>query len=633
MRNRLGLGSKYESDHLVRISGSGVCMRGMARHRRLHDLVAAVVLVGGLLGGAAVYAERPAAPYLLPDQTLALLRIADTRDFLRRMNEASIGRMLKDEQVKPLADRLYGSVAQAFSQVQDRVGLPLDQLLSIPQGEVFLAVVPREGAFPQPVFMMDVGESLTQMRTLMQRADEELSQRGVAKSTESDGDATLNIYTPPGGTPEAIVLFQKETTIGVTTSVQVARNVLAAWRGDKMIEGKEFVSLAQNRKFTAIMSRCSNGADDRPPLSFYVDPIDLVRAVASTNPAARTGLALLPVIGVDSLEAIGGSVYLISGDFENITHLHLLLSSPRTGVVKALALSAGDITPEPFVPSDAVNYATIHWDFDASYREVSKLINSFQGEGAVSNAMRNRFSEPLGVDFEKEFLPQLTGRITYVSGIEKPVRINSQTQMIALQVKDGKQATAKLDAVMSKFADNFTKKPYGGIHYYQSSAITPGPRVDVESQDRRVQMSVRAPQPTFAVLADYLVFADSSKMIEQAVITMADTSGGLANELDFKLIASRIRSQLGGIEPGAITFNRPEEGMRFLYDLATGDEARGALSSRAGDNNFLQSVDSALKENPLPPFAVLSKYLAPGGGLVTNDETGFHYLGFTLKRK
>ena len=83
----------------------------------------------------------------------------------------------------------------------------------------------------------------------------------------------------------------------------------------------------------------------------------------------------------------------------------------------------------------------------------------------------------------------------------------------------------------------------------------------------------------------------------------------------------------------SITFNRPEEGMRFLYDLATGDEARGALSSRAGDNNFLQSVDSALKENPLPPFAVLSKYLAPGGGLVTNDETGFHYLGFTLKRK
>ena len=256
MRNRLSLSSTYESNNRVRISGSCVCMPGTGGRRNLRGwvmdpvmaLVLTLVLAGlGVVGlaGSVAFAERPAAPYLLPDQTLALLRIADTRDFLRRMNEASIGRMLKDEQVKPLADRLYGSVAQAFSQVQERVGLPLDQLLSIPQGEVFLAVVPREGTFPQPVFMMDVGESLTQMRTLMQRADEELSQRGVAKSTETDGDATLNIYKPPGGTPEAIVLFQKETTIGLTTSVQVARNVLAAWRGDKMIEGKEFVSLAQ----------------------------------------------------------------------------------------------------------------------------------------------------------------------------------------------------------------------------------------------------------------------------------------------------------------------------------------------------------------------------------------------------
>ncbi|MFM2092961.1 MAG: hypothetical protein RIS70_85, partial [Planctomycetota bacterium] len=93
MRNRWGLSAKYESSDGVRISESCVCMLVNAVRRSLPGLVMALVLGGlGVVGmaGSVAYAERPAAPYLLPDQTLALLRIADTRDFLRRMNEASI---------------------------------------------------------------------------------------------------------------------------------------------------------------------------------------------------------------------------------------------------------------------------------------------------------------------------------------------------------------------------------------------------------------------------------------------------------------------------------------------------------------------------------------------------------------
>ena len=73
--------------------------------------------------------------------------------------------------------------------------------------------------------------------------------------------------------------------------------------------------------------------------------------------------------------------------------------------------------------------------------------------------------------------------------------------------------------------------------------------------------------------------------------------------------------------------------MRFLYGLATGERTRQALGKRAKNNRFLKSLDSALKENPLPPFAVLQRYLAPGGALVVDDETGIHYTAFSLRRK
>jgi hypothetical protein len=82
-----------------------------------------------------------------------------------------------------------------------------------------------------------------------------------------------------------------------------------------------------------------------------------------------------------------------------------------------------------------------------------------------------------------------------------------------------------------------------------------------------------------------------------------------------------------------LSFDQPEEGMRLLYDLATSENVRERLATAAEGNRALEALDRALKDNPLPPFAVIAKFLAPGGSLLTNDETGFHYTSFTLKRR
>ena len=81
-----------------------------------------------------------------------------------------------------------------------------------------------------------------------------------------------------------------------------------------------------------------------------------------------------------------------------------------------------------------------------------------------------------------------------------------------------------------------------------------------------------------------------------------------------------------------ISFQRPEEGLRFLYELATSDDNRDLLSTASTDNQFFSTLDEALTDNPLPPLAVITKYFAPGGSLLTNDETGFHYMGFAMRR-
>jgi hypothetical protein len=121
--------------------------------------------------------------------------------------------------------------------------------------------------------------------------------------------------------------------------------------------------------------------------------------------------------------------------------------------------------------------------------------------------------------------------------------------------------------------------------------------------------------------------------LEHIIIAHGNGSAPLAKDLEFKLSMSKIKRQPGGETPGMISFNRPEEGMRLLYDIANGEQAKTFLAGQAENNDFFKNVDKAMKDNPLPPFALIAKYLAPGGGLLTNDETGIHYAAFQLRRK
>src|SRR5262245_13568807 len=87
----------------------------------------------------AARAERPVAPKLLPEQTLAYFRILDTPQLISRFRETSIGRLGQDEAIKPLVSEFYAALQEMWSNIEDRVGLPLNQVLDIPQGEICVA--------------------------------------------------------------------------------------------------------------------------------------------------------------------------------------------------------------------------------------------------------------------------------------------------------------------------------------------------------------------------------------------------------------------------------------------------------------------------------------------------------------
>ena len=638
-------------------AGHGVAWRAI-RVAAFAAAISAVCSLAFFLGTGEARAERPSGPQLLPENTLALLRVPDSREFVAKFREGSMGRMLEDEQVKPLATQLYGTVANAFGQVQDQVGLSLDKILAIPQGELCIAVVAPPAGVPAIVVLLEAGDQIASVQQLVDRGAQEMERLGSTKTTEAQGDALLNIWSPVGNQPGVAYAF-KDGVLLFASNTDVARNALAVWNGKPPAD---WTSLADNRKFTAIMSRCSGARDERPQFAWYVDPIELARVAARGNFAAQTGLAILPAIGLDGLQGIGGSLIFGAGEFDMIQHIHVLLDNPRGGVLKALTLSGGDSTPEPWVPNDVASYMTLHWDFETSYREVKQLVDSFRTEGTTADLMKRRVGEPLGVDFETELLAAMEGRVTYLTWVEKPARINGQTQLVAIKLKDAAAFRETLDKITNKYADRFESDTFGGQRFQRikvpEGAGRPGrgpnrfgPRGGEngaenggenggdnardnarEERGQRVQLQLRVPEPCVAILGDYLVLTDSAPLLKQCVVAESDSEKSLAAALDFKLIASKVSRQSGGVKPGMMTFNRPEEGMRMLYDLAQGDDVRQMLGRQAANNDFFRSVEQAMKDNPLPPFAVLARYLAPAGGMMTSDETGFHYTSFGLKR-
>ena len=104
----------------------------------------------------------------------------------------------------------------------------------------------------------------------------------------------------------------------------------------------------------------------------------------------------------------------------------------------------------------------------------------------------------------------------------------------------------------------------------------------------------------------------------------------LSDADDFKLIADAVKSQTGETQPSALSFNRPEQGLKFIYDLALGEQAQSALQRGAENNDFLRTLNSAFLDHPLPPFQEISKYMAPAGGVLFNRPTGLHYLSFSM---
>ncbi len=584
--------------------------------------MAVIIAVGLVVCATRVEAARAPGNRLLPENTVLYLSISNVPELARRFQNTSLGRMSRDPQVQPLVAHLYGTLVDAVAKFRDRIELGLPDLLSLPQGELTVAVVGQEEGPPALVVLLEVGERLPAALRLLQRGGELLEKNGIKRSESVVEGVKFTTFEGPGSRPPGSASwFEKDATIVVGTSQQVLRSMLANW------EKPQGRTLAENAKFAAIVERCRGPKGEEPQLTWFVDPIALIRAAGQGNVQAQLVLAVLPTLGLDGLSAAGGTAAFDTGLFDQVAHIYLLLDSPRSGILDALALEPGDPHPDRWVPGDVATYVSLHWNFQRTFETASKLYDSFRGQGALAAEINRRFVR-LGLDFTTEVLPLLDHRITYAVRFEKDRPFSGPGVAASIRLKDPAAMAKLLEKVYQAQQASLAIATSGEHRYYQIKVPAPA----------KVRTSGPAaeeppPLPCFGILDEYLLFANRPETFEKAIATRDHPSEGLAESLEFKLVASRIARQARGVKPAMIRFDRPEEGMRFLYQLAQSERGREQLRQQGerGDP-VARTLYQALQAHPLPPFSALERYFAPGGAMLVDEPTGLHFTAFVLAR-
>ena len=590
-------------------------------------LIAIVIVMLAVLLSEPLLAQRPSAPKLLPYNTVAYIRIADLQETKDKLNQTSFGRITENEQVQSITGQLFDEILLAYPQVEETVGVPLDELLELPQGEVAVALCSTDTGTLMFFVLVDIGENLAVAEKVLETFDEGHLGRGGTVETETVGETDVTVYG--SATEDDLEMFIKEDTVVITTNRLLTEHVVTTWEGTALAEQR---TLSQNRKFTAIM-RQSVGTDEaRPQISWFFDPITLVTATTQGNFQAQAVLAFLPTLGLDGFQALGGSAILAPDGFDSISHFHIAMATPRRGILDLLTFGSGEGTPESWVPDDVSSYTTLYWKIDEAYDNLQVLVDTIVGEGGFDLRVAEPFKEAMSVDLREDIIGSLGGRFTLATWVEPPARLNSGAMLAAIQMTDTVEVSKLIEQV-AEGAEIISEASHNNTSYYRVNVPGPGGAPGQEGQEPPTTPfgQLRNPTPSFGIVGDYLLASDSEKFFQHAIDTHVRGDNLLADSDDFKLVALNIKDQVKDSEPALISFSQPQESFKLLFDLVDSDDTRNFLTDNAEQGAFLGILDRVMNDNDLPDLDELTGHLTPSGAVMIDTETGIHLISFTLK--
>lgn len=602
-------------------------------------LLIAVTLLPALL--AKSQEARPTAMRLFPHETLAFVRIAHGRELYERFRQTSFGSMLQDPDVSPLIQDTLDFAGQQFDEnAPEDANISWADLSRVPKGEVAIGVIDRGEANMGVLLLADFDGEQDDLDFFLERLDERWEAEGmVVEELDLEGDK-LTVVREGDDRDSSFGYVVKESCLIGSNDETLLRHVLDRWAGrtptvevpdDDDAEAEAAVAgqplrgerpFADNKKFQEILRECSTQLEEPPQVLFYVDPITLARRAFRGNAGASLAFATFPALGLDGILGAGGTLTFATEKWDAVSHLHLLLGHPRSGVLTLLRFKAGDVTPPTYVPANVYGYSTTYMDAPGVYERLVQLVDQFRYEGAFEESIESNISEELGIDFREVLINNLAGRATLVTSYDEPVRPLGEQRAICVTLVESSLAAKALDKIAEDRPDSFELREMGGVSYYY---LTPRFARDVPEDERVFS-------PCFAIVDDTLIVCSSQSMFTAMIEAHQGTRPRLADSIEYKVIQSRVERLTRGQNLAMFYYENAAESIKHWYEVSQSDTARDGLATLGENSVAAAGFLDILERNELPPFEVMQRYLVPTGGYLIDTDNGLHFMSFNVRR-
>lgn len=540
---------------------------------------------------------------MLPGKTYLHITLKNVEDAKKEFFASPSGQMINAPEMTDFRaelERAFGSnLQEALAQVEDQLGISVEELLQIPSGEVSLSIS-SAGNHVGLVIHVDYGDSDEQVQSLLELAGVALSQvEEIEMMTEDIADTEVTLYKVLDDVPTPLIKefgwFTRDGHLVICSSRNVMEHLLTNWGGAED-------NLAENETYSYMLNRLESEPGAAQSV-LYFDLVGLAQELVSTasfgNAGFYAGMAIgqLPLLGFDQLKGFAVISEGASDEFQMIQRGMVYADQPPRGLMRMFMLEPVNAAPPDWVKEDAVMYTAFNWQVNEAYNAIEELVDGFQGTGTLTSLL-DQFSESgPGVNIKEDLIDQLSGSVQIVGG---PGTGGAPTGQMLFAV--GIQDTDRFSNLLAKLSDEpqfpATMREFRGFTLYE-----------IAEAGQSIGMTVAH---------GHLMVAMGETVLEQVLRNDSDVRP-LAESEDYKRIAAHFPSQVV-----SVSFARPAEQYRTLYEML---QSGAAAEQFPGNDEIFEMIDFST----LPPFDVVSKYLSASGGYTVTDDNGLVTEGFSLK--
>ena len=614
-----------------------------------------------LLPGPA-HAAIPSSDVLLPAETTAYLSIGNWEGLQEHWNQTQLSGLFEDPAMEPFTEDLKRQLDERFALTDRRLGLSLEDLEGIPNGEVALGFIYAGHGEPVLVMLVDITDNIEAAREQLQEARAELEERGATRTTQDVGDAEIVIYDVPededheGG---LVAYVLHGDLLAAADDPAALADVLERLEGDA--EG----TLSTVTAYQATMQRCRTAAGEiEPDIRWFIDPFALADAVsAAAPPEDRRSADMVRVLkktGFTAVQGIGGFLNAAAEGFEFVHRTMIYAPPPYEQAMKMLVFPNGhDLTPQIWVPTDV---ATLHCDILNAFDNFDPLFDALFGEGPEDeglwqDVLESLRTDPYGpmIDLREELIKHMGTRVSLISDYELPITTTSQRRLLAIEAADeealarGIRKSLEVDENVRQvpFRDHIiwevmepepTEAPYEvniTIEGLEEPGLPPAGGAAEEDEEMAA-----IPNSAVCVAHGHLFLGSHVSIVEEVIAKAEDDPNRLDETVDYQEVISHA-DRVGGTGGSVLVFSRLDEELRANYELFRMGQLPMAETGLAQMLNSMLGPtepgapprEAELDASKLPDFQVVRRYLGPTAAYVQSEADGWFVVGYVLTRQ